>query len=172
MFTTLETAIATSLGTQRIVATMTTIFAGIALALSAVGLYSVLAYAVAQRVPEIGIRMALGAHRGQVIGMIMRSGARLVGLGMAIGVAGAVAVARVIQAQLFNVAPLDPLVYAAVVILFGAVAALACLLPSLRASRIVRRWRCSSNAPVGCRRWTFGNMRHRRCSARARRTRD
>jgi len=87
-------------------------------------------------VPEIGIRMALGAHRAQVIGMIMRSGAQLVGLGMAIGVAGAVAVARVIQAQLFNVAPLDPFVYAGVVILFTVVAAFACLLPSLRASRI------------------------------------
>jgi len=135
-FATLESNIAASLGTQRLVAMLTSIFAGIALALSAVGLYSVLAYAVSQRVPEIGIRMALGAHRSQVIGLIMKSGARLVGLGLVAGVTGAIGVARLIQSLLFNVTPLDPLVYAGVVLLFSVVATLACLVPSLRASRI------------------------------------
>lgn len=135
-FATLESNIAASLGTQRLVALLTSIFAAIALALSAVGLYSVLAYAVSQRVAEIGIRMALGAHRGQVIGLIMKSGAKLVGVGLVIGIAGAVAVARLIQSLLFNVTALDPLVYAAVVLLFSAVAATACLIPSWRASRI------------------------------------
>jgi predicted permease len=135
-FATLEANIAASLGTQRLVAMLTTIFAAIALALSAVGLYSVLAYAVSQRVPEIGIRMALGAHRGQVIALIMRSGARLVGMGLAAGVAAAVGVARLIQSLLFNVAPLDPAIYTAVVVLFSLVAAVACFVPSVRASRI------------------------------------
>ncbi len=135
-FATLESNIAASLGTQRLVALLTTIFAGIALVLSAVGLYSVLAYAVSQRVAEIGIRMALGAHRAQVIRLIMQSGARLVAVGLIAGVAGAVGVSRLIESQLFNVAPLDPLVYVGVVLLFSAVAAIACLVPSMRASRI------------------------------------
>jgi predicted permease len=135
-FATLESNIAASLGTQRLVAMLTTIFAGIALVLSAVGLYSVLAYAVSQRVAEIGIRMALGADRRQVIRLIMTSGARLVGIGLAAGLAGAVGVARLIESLLFNIAPLDPLVYAGVLALFSAVAMIACLVPSLRASRV------------------------------------
>jgi predicted permease len=135
-FATLESNIASSLGTQRLMALLTTIYAGIALVLSAVGLYSVLAYAVSQRVPEIGIRMALGADRGRVIGLIMQSGARLVAAGLALGLAAAMAVARLIESLLFNVAPLDPAIYGGVLALFSAVAALACLLPSLRASRI------------------------------------
>jgi ABC-type antimicrobial peptide transport system permease subunit len=135
-FATLDQNIAASLGTQRLVALLTGIFAAIALGLSAVGLYSVVAYAVSQRVPEIGIRMALGAGRGAVVMMIMTSGARLVALGLAAGVAGAVGVGHMIQSLLFEVAPLDPLLYAGVVMLFSIVAMLACLVPSLRASRI------------------------------------
>ena len=104
--------------------------------LSAVGLYSVLAYAVSQRTPEIGIRMALGARRGQVIGMVMTGGLRLVGVGLVIGLAGAVAASRLIQSLLFNVPLIDPLTYGAVIVLFALVGALACLIPSLRASRI------------------------------------
>jgi ABC-type antimicrobial peptide transport system permease subunit len=99
-------------------------------------LYSVLAYAVTQRVAEIGIRMALGARRAQVIGLIMKGGAKLVGAGLAAGIAGAIVVARLIQSLLFNVTALDPLIYAAVVLLFSVVAALACFIPSWRASRI------------------------------------
>jgi putative ABC transport system permease protein len=135
-FATLETNVANSLGTQRIVASLTTIFAVLAFVISVVGLYSVLAYAVSQRTAEIGIRMALGAGRGQVVGLIMRSGLRLVAGGLVAGLGAAAAAARLIQALLFNVRPLEPLVYAAVVTTFGLVAALACLVPSLRASRI------------------------------------
>ena len=135
-FATLEQNIAASLGTQRLVAMLTGVFAAVALGLSAVGLYSVLAYAVSQRVPEIGIRMALGARRGEVIAMIMKSGARLVAVGLVVGVGGAAAVARLIQSLLFNVTPLDPLVYAGVIAVFSVVATLACLIPSMRASRI------------------------------------
>jgi predicted permease len=135
-FATLENNVAQSLATQRIVASLTAIFAALALVLSAIGLYSVLAYAVSQRRPEIGIRMALGAQPGQVVGLVMRGGLRLVAAGLVLGFSGAAAAARLIQALLFNVQPLDPLVYGAVAVLFTIVATLACLLPSWRASRI------------------------------------
>ena len=107
-----------------------------ALVLAAVGLYSVLAYAVAQRTSEIGIRMALGAQPGQVISLIMRSGLKLVAIGLVAGLAAAAGAASLIQTLLFNVQPLDPLIYGGVAVLFALVAVLACLLPSLRASRI------------------------------------
>jgi putative ABC transport system permease protein len=135
-FATLETNVAQSLGVQRIVASLTAIFAALALVLSAVGLYSVLAYAVSQRRSEIGIRMALGAQAGQVIRLVMRDGLGLVGIGLVIGMAAAAGAARLIQTLLFEVQPLDPVVYGGVALLFTAVAAAACLLPSWRASRI------------------------------------
>jgi len=104
--------------------------------LSAVGLYSVLAYAVSQRTPEIGIRMALGARPAQVVRLVMQGGLRLVAVGLTLGLAAAAGAARVIRTLLFDVQPLDPAVYAGVAALFTAVAALACMVPSLRASRI------------------------------------
>jgi predicted permease len=135
-FATLESNVAQSLGAQRIVASLTTIFAALALVLSAIGLYSVLAYLVSQRTAEIGIRMALGAQPGQVVGLVLTSGMRLVAVGLAIGLAGAVGAARLIQTLLYQVRPLDPVIYAAVAALFTAVATLACFVPSWRASRI------------------------------------
>ncbi len=135
-FTTLETAVANSLGAQRIVASLTAIFAGLALVLAAVGLYSVLAYAVSQRTAEIGIRMALGAQARQVVGLVMRSGLALVAVGLGLGLAASLGAATLIRSLLFEVQPLDPLIYGGVALLFAAVAALACLIPSLRASRI------------------------------------
>jgi ABC-type antimicrobial peptide transport system permease subunit len=135
-FATLETNIAQSLGAQRIVASLTAIFAGLALLLSAIGLYSVLAYAVSQRTPEIGIRMALGAQPGQVVGLVLRGGLRLVAVGLVVGIVAAAAAARLIRTLLFDVQPLDPLIYTAVAVLFTVVATLACLVPSVRASRI------------------------------------
>jgi putative ABC transport system permease protein len=135
-FTTVESALSQSLGVQRIVAGLTACFAAIALVLAAVGLYSVVAYAVTQRTSEIGIRMALGARPGQVLGLVMGGGLKLVAIGLVIGLAGAGGMAQAIQSQLSNVHPLDPLVYASVAVFFAIVAAFACLLPSLRASRI------------------------------------
>jgi predicted permease len=135
-FATYETTVAQSLGPQRIVASLTTIFAALAFVMSVVGLYSVLAYAVSQRTPEIGIRMALGARPEQVVGMVMRGGLQLVAVGLVLGLFAAAGAARVIQTLLFNVEPLEPLVYGAVAVVFTLVASLACLLPSLRASRI------------------------------------
>ena len=119
-FATLETNVATSLGTQRIVASLTTVFAGLAFVMSVVGLYSVLAYAVSQRTAEIGIRMALGAQSAQVVRLIMRSGLELVAIGLVLGLAAAAGAARVIQTLLFDVRPLEPLVYGGVAITFAA----------------------------------------------------
>jgi predicted permease len=135
-FATLETNVAQSLGAQRIVASLTTIFAALAFVISVVGLYSVLAYAVSQRTPELGIRMALGAQPGQVIRLVMRNGLELVAIGLALGLAAAAGAGRLIQTLLFNVQPLEPVIYGGVAVVFALVAALACLLPSWRASRI------------------------------------
>jgi predicted permease len=135
-FATFDTNLAQSLGIQRIVASFTAVFAAVALALSVVGLYSVLAYAVSRRRNEIGLRMALGARAGQVIRLVLNSGLRLVLIGLAIGLVAAGAAARLIQSLLFSVQPLDPIVYAGVAIVFAIVGTCACLVPSIRASRI------------------------------------
>ena len=135
-FATLDSTVETSVGAQRLAATLTAIFAAVALLLSLIGLYSVLAGLVAQRTPEIGIRMALGASRRQVIAMVMRSGLALVAVGLALGLGAAAGASRLIRQLLFGVEPLSASVYAAVGLSFALVSALACVLPSLRASRI------------------------------------
>ncbi len=136
LFTTMDSAMGSSLILQRITAWLTGAFAGVALLLSAVGLYSVIAYAVTQRTSEIGLRMALGAQREEVIGLILRSGLRLVTIGLVLGLGVAVGVGRLMASLLYQAQPLDPLVYGGVAILFAVVATLACLLPAMRASRI------------------------------------
>ncbi len=135
-FQTMETALRNSLGLQRITAWLTGVFAGVALVLSAVGLYSVLAYAVTQRTSEIGIRMALGANKGQVINLILSQGMRLVAIGLVVGLAGSAAGSRLLSSLLYQIEPLDPAVFGGVTVLFSIVAVFACLLPSLRAARI------------------------------------
>ncbi|MBI5425201.1 MAG: ABC transporter permease [Opitutae bacterium] len=135
-FQTMENLLQQSLGFQRIVASLTTLFAGIALVLAAVGLYSVLAYSVAQRTGEIGIRMALGAARSDVVAMIVRQGLGLVAIGLGVGLAGAAGLAHLLSTLLYEVRPFEPAVYAVVTVVFAVVAVLACLLPSWRASRV------------------------------------
>ncbi|HET9368772.1 MAG TPA: ABC transporter permease [Vicinamibacterales bacterium] len=135
-FATMETTLSQSLGTQQLVAALTAIFGAVAFGLSLTGLYSVLAYFVSQRTPEIGIRMALGASRRRVVAMVMRSGLLLVAIGLAVGLAASAAAASLIRQLLFGIDPLNAMVYAAVATIFAAIAALACLGPSLRASRI------------------------------------
>lgn len=131
---TLEASLDQALGAQRIAAWL--IFAAVALFLSALGLYSVLAYAVAQRTREIGMRTALGATRVQVVALVLRTGLKLVAIGMVLGLAAAAGASRLIQTLLYYVQPLDPLIYSAVTVLFTLIAIVACLVPSLRASRI------------------------------------
>ena len=87
------------------------VFARLALALSAIGIYGVLAYTVTQRTREFGIRMALGASAGDVVGMVMRHGLRLAAIGLGIGVAGALALTRLMTTMLYEVRPTDPLVF-------------------------------------------------------------
>ena len=112
------------------------VFALLALALSAIGIYGVLAYTVTQRTREFGIRMALGASAGDVVGMVVKHGVRLAGIGLGIGVAGALAVTRLMSTLLYGVGPTEPLVFAAVGVALMSVAMVASLVPSVRVTRI------------------------------------
>jgi putative ABC transport system permease protein len=115
---------------------MMSVFSLLALAIAMVGIYGVIAYSVSQRTTEIGIRMALGAQSTDVARLILSQGARLVGLGLLLGFAGALAVGRMIEARLFEVSAHDPLTLAAITLLLAAVAALACWLPARRATKV------------------------------------
>ena len=121
---------------ERMIAYLCGCFGALALTLAAVGLYGVMAYAVAQRTREVGIRMALGARRLDVIGMIVREALVPVLFGVAIGIAGALAATRVISSLLFGVAPRDPLSFILAVCAMLAVALLAAAIPARRASRV------------------------------------
>jgi ABC-type antimicrobial peptide transport system permease subunit len=112
------------------------VFALLALSLSAIGIYGVLAYAVTQRTREFGIRMALGASAGSVVGMVIGHGVRLAAMGLAIGVAGAFGVTRLMSDMLFGVRPADPLVFGAVAVALMTVALAASVVPAVRITRI------------------------------------
>jgi predicted permease len=112
------------------------LFAGIALLLAAVGLYGALAYHVSQQQHEIGVRLALGATRGGVLGLVLRRGGWLVAIGLLLGVAAAYPGTRLVHDLLFETVPLDPATYLGAVLVLGLVAATACLVPALRATRV------------------------------------
>jgi ABC-type antimicrobial peptide transport system permease subunit len=112
------------------------VFAGLALVLAAVGIYGVVSYAVTERTREIGVRMALGAGRRQVISLMMWYGLRPSALGMVAGLGGALATTQVMRGLLYEVEPTDPLTFAAVSGVLLAVACGACALPAWRASRV------------------------------------
>jgi predicted permease len=120
----------------RIFGTMLSFFAAIALVLAAVGLYAVTSYAVTQHTREIGMRVVLGANPAQVVWLFLRRGAVQLGLGLAIGMAGAFGVGRLLQALLVQTSPSDPLTLVAIVGLLTMVAASACVIPARRATRI------------------------------------
>lgn len=111
-------------------------FAGLALVLAGMGIYSVIAYSVAQRTNEFGIRLALGATPTQVVTMVLREGMRLAATGLIIGVAVAFAVTHLMQKMLFEVSASDPLIFAGVAAFLGTIAVFACLLPALRATSV------------------------------------
>lgn len=134
--TTIDARIAASLDRPRFNVVMLGGLAALALLLSAIGLYGVVGYAVSQRTREIGIRRAIGASRTEVIRLILAEGLLPAALGLACGFAGALVLARVLGAMLYGFTPYDPLVFAVVPLLLAAVAALACLLPARRASRV------------------------------------
>lgn len=133
---TMEDVITRSVGSQRVIMLTLTLFSSVAVFLAAIGLYSVLAYYVAQRGHEIGIRLAMGASGGNILKLVLNRGLTLVGVGLVVGVGGALGATRLIQQQLFNVEATDPVTFAAVSGLFAGVGALACLLPALRAVRV------------------------------------
>jgi putative ABC transport system permease protein len=133
---TMEELISSSLGPRRTPMYLLMVFAGLAVTLAAIGIYGVLSYWVTQRRREIGIRMALGASRRDVVRLVARQGARLMILGMVLGLVLALALARLLASQLFNVSAYDPFTFFAVSGILGAVAALSCLLPAHRAARV------------------------------------
>ncbi len=135
-FTTLARQVRESLAQERLVSRLATVFALLALLLACVGIYGVMTYAVARRTGEIGIRMALGARRTQVLGMVLREALGLAGAGIVIGVPAAIVFARLISNQLYGISPADPLAVVGSVALLGVIALIASYIPARRAARL------------------------------------
>ena len=136
--TTFEEILAFQSAQPRFTMLLFTLFATLGLVLAMAGIYSVLSYSVSKRTREMGVRIALGAQRTDVLRLIFKSGAALVGLGLLIGLPASFAAARLLSSQigLFQVNSADPISFVGVIVLLGFVAAVACLLPARRASRI------------------------------------
>ncbi|HTX38201.1 MAG TPA: ABC transporter permease [Bryobacteraceae bacterium] len=133
---TMDDVIAGSFAARRLSMVLLGIFAALALVLSCVGIYGVISYVVGQRTHEIGVRMALGAQRRDVMRLVLGEGVKLALVGVAVGIAAALGLTRLIANQLFGVTPQDPLTFGAVAILLALVALLACHLPARRAVRV------------------------------------
>ena len=131
-----EEVVARSISSHRFSALLLGVFAALALVLASVGIYGVLAYLVGQRTQEIGVRMALGAKRLDVLRLVLTDGARLTVVGVGIGVAVAFGLTRLMSGMLFGVKPTDPLTFASVALLLTAIALLACCLPARRAMSV------------------------------------
>ncbi|HEY4425482.1 MAG TPA: ABC transporter permease [Pyrinomonadaceae bacterium] len=133
---TLEQMLSTSVAPRKFNMMLLGIFAGVALVLAAVGLYGVMSYSVSWRTQEIGIRMALGAKRTDVLRMVVRQGMTMTLIGLALGLVGVIALSRVMVGLLYGVSPKDPLTFAGVSMVLLVVALLACLIPARRATRV------------------------------------
>jgi ABC-type antimicrobial peptide transport system permease subunit len=125
-----------SIGRPRLLAQLLGAFAGLALLLAVLGTYGVLAFMVAERQREIGIRVAIGATRGSIVALVTRQGLVIVAIGLAVGLAGALGLSRLLASLLFGVGPADPGTVAAVTLTIAIVAALASGLPAWRAARL------------------------------------
>jgi putative ABC transport system permease protein len=135
-FRTLEEHVDESLGHERLMAMLSSFFAALGVLLACVGLYGIMAYAVTRRTNEIGIRMALGAGRTQILSMIVRESALLVAAGVFLGLPGALAAAQLISGQLYGLKPADPGTIAGAILLLAAVGALAGYIPARRATKV------------------------------------
>ena len=133
---TLEELVSESVAQPRFYLVLLALFAGIALVLAALGIYGLMAYAVSQRTHEIGIRMALGAEARRILRLIVGQGLVLILTGVGLGLAGALALTRLMGDLLFGVSPTDPLVFVLIALTLIGVALLACLIPARRATRI------------------------------------
>jgi putative ABC transport system permease protein len=133
---TMQQAIGDSLGNARFSASLVLTFAVLSLLLASVGLYGVLSYLMTQRTTELGVRMALGAQRDQVLRLILFDGLRPAIIGLALGSAASAGITQLIRSMLYDTRPLDPAVYAAVIFTLLVVATLACVVPAWRASRL------------------------------------
>jgi len=132
----LTALLAGSVSRQRFAMFLFAVFSGVALLLAAIGIYGVMAYTVTQRTGEIGIRMALGAQRGDVLRLVFLQGGRLILIGLGAGLVGAACLTRFIASLLFGVSAYDPLTFIAIALLIAAVASLACLIPARRATKV------------------------------------
>jgi ABC-type antimicrobial peptide transport system permease subunit len=128
--------VAASLATPRLTGFLLGGFAAIALVLAAVGIYGVLSYLVSQRTQEMGIRLAIGADRSQVLGMVLRHGLSLAAVGIVIGLLGALALTRLMQSLLYKIRPDDPITFVAVAAALLLIALTASLLPAWRATKV------------------------------------
>jgi putative ABC transport system permease protein len=135
-FRTMDRVLAEARDGSRLTVWLMAAFAVLALVLAAIGVYGVMSYTVTRRTQEVGIRIALGARRGQVLGMVLRDGMKTIVVSVVIGLAGAAIASRLLASQLFGVSTVDPLTFAAVPVLLAIVAFLACYLPARRASRV------------------------------------
>jgi putative ABC transport system permease protein len=133
---TMDQLVSESVAQPRLNLSLITAFAVLALLLAAVGVYGVMAYTVTQRTQEFGIRMALGASRGDVLNQVIREGGKLAALGLALGLGAALALTRMMASLLYGVAPSDPVALAAAAVVLAIVAFVACYLPALRATRV------------------------------------
>jgi putative ABC transport system permease protein len=133
---TMDDLLEQSVGQRRLSMLLLSLFSGIALLLASVGIYGVMSYSVAQRAREIGVRIALGAERGDVLRMVLRQGMRLALAGVGVGLLTAFALTRVIASQLYDVRPTDPVTFVVVAVLLTGVALVANLVPALRATRV------------------------------------
>ncbi|MBI4664179.1 MAG: ABC transporter permease [Verrucomicrobia bacterium] len=133
---TMRQVVSSSLVGQRFTLILLASFAATALLLAVIGLYGVMSYLVTQRTKEIGIRVALGAQRRHVLGLVLKRGLLLVSLGLALGLAGALASTRLMSGLLFGITPTDPATFVSVALLLAAIALLACYLPARRATQV------------------------------------
>jgi len=132
----MEEVVSTSVAQPRLTSECAGAFAALAMLLALVGIYGVMAYSVAQRVPELGLRLALGAQPADVLRLVLGQGMRLVLAGVALGLAGALALTRLLSSLLFGTSAQDPLTFGGGAVLLTSVALLACYLPARRAMRL------------------------------------